>query len=104
MSAIITETSTKPENWGKLKSQVKSWIDVDQHCVTAQKISQSLDISRKEGSELLNEILQENPKHQITTCEKIQDGNTTGKDYLSLIDIQHCVFSFILTDSLNHFF
>ena len=94
MSATMTETaSVKPENWGSWKSQVQSWID-EQHCVTAQRISQSLDISRKAGSDLLNEILQENPKHQITTCQQKKDGNTTGKhdDFTFFFCIFHKYF------------
>jgi hypothetical protein len=80
MAMTMTDTaSIKPANWGKLKDQVVSWIDGENHCVTAQRISQSLDISRKLGSQLLEEILIENHKHQITICQKSQDENTTGE-------------------------
>jgi predicted XRE-type DNA-binding protein len=79
MSTTMTETGAKPANWSKLKDQVASWIDGENHCVTAQRISQTLDISRDQGSQLLQEILQENPKHQITTCHQIREVNTTGK-------------------------
>ena len=69
---------TTTANWSKAKEQVLSWIENEQHCVTAQRISQTLDLSRQQGSLLLNEILKEK-SFQITTCQQTQEGNATGK-------------------------
>jgi PAB1-binding protein PBP1 len=77
-------------SWQKAKDQVASWLDNEQQCVTAQRISQSLSVTRTEGSRMLEEILQDKKKSlQITTCHQEetsqqQDENhnnvtTTGK-------------------------
>eukprot|EP00980_Cylindrotheca_fusiformis_P018532 scaffold6130_cov131-Cylindrotheca_fusiformis.AAC.6 len=73
----MTEAGTKPANWEKLKEEVASWIDGENHCVTAQRISQTLDLSRNQGSKLLQEISQGNPQYQITTCRQTKEANAT---------------------------
>ena len=72
-------------DWQRSKDKVLSWLDNEQQCVTAQRISQSLNLSRKDGSSMLQEILTDNASKnfQITTCqqEEVQEEThkTTGK-------------------------
>lgn len=70
-------TTTTTVAWNKAKDQVLSWIENEHHCVTAQRISQSLDLSRKQGSLLLQEILQEKPSFKTTSCDRIKQENVT---------------------------
>jgi hypothetical protein len=77
----MTMTTSGSANWQSYKDQVQSWVDNEQHCVTAQRISQTLEVSRQEGSQLLHELLQEQAKRngfQITTCQQVKEGNATG--------------------------
>jgi hypothetical protein len=70
-----------PAAWHKAKDQVISWMDNELRCVTAQRISQSLELTRKQGSVMLEEILKEKQskkKSQITYCRQSTEGNTTG--------------------------
>ena len=78
MESSITQAATKPANWERLKDRVKSWIESEHHCVTAQRICQTFNISRVLGSQLLKEILQTDRRHQISACSQTQDGNVTG--------------------------
>ena len=78
MESSITQAATKPANWERLKDRVKSWIESEHHCVTAQRICQTFNISRLLGSQLLKEILQTDRRHQISACSQTQDGNVTG--------------------------
>ncbi len=48
--------------------KVASWIDNEQHCVTTQRISQSLNLSRKRASQIL-EDLYDSEKHQAVVCQ-----------------------------------
>jgi hypothetical protein len=79
----MTMTTSGGTNWQSYKDQVQSWVDNEQHCVTAQRISQTLEVSRQEGSQLLHELLQEQAKSssgfQITTCQQVKEGNATGE-------------------------
>mmetsp|Transcript_624 Transcript_624/g.1078 ORF Transcript_624/g.1078 Transcript_624/m.1078 type:complete len:394 (-) Transcript_624:122-1303(-) len=75
MVSSMIEATTKPANWERLKEQVKSWIESEQHCVTAQRISQTLNVSRRLGSQLLKEILETNRSHQVSACQQTQEGD-----------------------------
>lgn len=73
--------STITSSWQNAKDEVSSWIENEQACVTAQRIAQTLDLSRKEASLLLKEILEEKggKQCQITTCRRVQKEGVTGK-------------------------
>jgi hypothetical protein len=76
---MMASTTT---SWHNAKDEVSSWIENEQACVTAQRIAQTLGLSRKEASLLLQEILQEkDKKYQITTCRRVQKEGVTGKSY-----------------------
>eukprot|EP00339_Tiarina_fusa_P004297 CAMPEP_0117056164 /NCGR_PEP_ID=MMETSP0472-20121206/38956_1 /TAXON_ID=693140 ORGANISM="Tiarina fusus, Strain LIS" /NCGR_SAMPLE_ID=MMETSP0472 /ASSEMBLY_ACC=CAM_ASM_000603 /LENGTH=108 /DNA_ID=CAMNT_0004772483 /DNA_START=84 /DNA_END=407 /DNA_ORIENTATION=- len=76
-----SSSSISPAMWKKTKDEVKSWMDNELRCVTAQRISQKWDLTRKQGSSILEEILKEKEsnkkKSQITYCRQSQEGNTT---------------------------
>ena len=67
-------------------------MDNELRCVTTQRISQSLNLTRQQGSLMLEEILKErssSSKSQITYCQKsIEGDNTTGMS----VDDFICVF------------
>jgi hypothetical protein len=85
----MATTASASASWKNAQDQVASWLDNEQQCVTAQRISQSLSVTRTEGSRMLDDILQGKKKSlQITTCHQEtsqqQDENhdnvtTTGK-------------------------
>jgi hypothetical protein len=60
--------------WQSAKQKVTSWIENEERCVTAQRVCQTLNVSRLEASQLLEEICKENKtganKFQITTCQR----------------------------------
>jgi predicted XRE-type DNA-binding protein len=74
------DSTTTTTSWNNAKDEVSSWIENEQACVTAQRIAQTLGLSRKEASLLLKEILQEKGKDcQITTCHRVQKEGVTGE-------------------------
>jgi hypothetical protein len=65
MTTVLSSTTFDPS----IKEEISSWIQNEQQCVTAHRIAQTHSISRAEASRLLQEIVQDSPKHfpwQIT--------------------------------------
>ncbi|CAJ1940589.1 unnamed protein product [Cylindrotheca closterium] len=75
MVCSTIEAASKPANWERLKEQVKSWIESEQHCVTVQRISQTLNVSRILGSQLLEEIIETSEGYRVSTCQQTQEGD-----------------------------
>ena len=54
--------------------KVTSWIDDEHRCVTTQRISQSLNLSRKSAAQVL-EGLYDSEKHQAVVCHMEETEN-----------------------------
>lgn len=90
-------------SWQNAKDEVSTWIENEQACVTAQRIAQTLELSRKEASLLLKEVLEEKGGEcQITTCRRVQKEGVTGESYLDQ-DTQILVFH-AKKDLSHHYF
>ena len=73
--------------WQNAKDEVLSWMENELRCVTAQRLSQTFEMTRQEGSMMLEEILKErsssSSKSQITYCQEFElededNHNVTG--------------------------
>jgi hypothetical protein len=81
ISCIMAFATTR---WQSAKDEVSSWIENEQACVTAQRIAQTMELSRSEASLLLKEIIEEKGNEcQITTCRRVQKEGVTGESYKS---------------------